>query len=901
MDRLAERRGLTTAQAAAGLAEHGPNEPPEAPPRGWFRRVLEQLRDPMIMLLLGALVVTVALGDYTDATIIGIVVVLNTSIGVFQEVRAERAIAALGRMAAPQAHVYRDGRLVVVPAGEVVPGDLLRLEAGDIVPADADVVEAFSMQVDESAMTGESVPVARDAGSEVLAGTVVTRGRAVAEVTRTGANSGLGRIAALIATAGIRPTPLQRRLSRLSHLLVGIVLALAALVFGLGLLRGEGVAEMLILAVSLSVAAIPESLPAVVSVALALGAYRMAKRSAVVRWLPAVETLGSVTVIASDKTGTLTEGRMVVQHLWTPTGRAEVTGRGYGTSGAIESAGGTAAPEDLLRDLVLCNDAHLAGPVEGEWMIVGDPMEAALLVAAAKGRVGTAAVRASWERAEEVPFDSERQRMTTLDRWVGAPRGGEGRGPLGGKRGGPWLVVCKGAPEVVLDLVAGGGTGVPGSAVDAVTVDAVKAVTLDAVAADAVAADAVSADAVAVDAVAVDAVKSARGAAHELAEQGFRVIAVAQASYDQRPASDVLERGLSLVGLAAISDPAREGAAKVVAECQAAGVRLVLITGDHPETARAIAAGLGITAAAPEVAVGDMVARGEHRDRVEEIGVYARTKPEQKVDIVQAWQDRGHVVAMTGDGVNDAPALRRADIGVAMGERGTEVARQAADLVLADDDLRTVVVAVAEGRRIFSNIRTFLRYGLSGGFAEVAVILVGPFLGLPLPLNAAQILWVNMLTHGLPGVAFGGEPLDPSVMKRPSMSPEKSVLGEGLARRIVRTGILIGLVSLGAGLLAQSRGEHVQTWVFLTIGLAQLGVAMALRAPRNGAGWKARGLEFAVLGAGLLQVAGVLVPGLRDLLGTEPVTWSTFLLLLGLSLVPGLLILVERVVVGRQR
>ena len=878
MDRLAERRGLTTAQAAAGLAEHGPNEPPEAPPHGWFRRVLEQLRDPMIMLLLGALVVTVALGDYTDATIIGIVVVLNTSIGVFQEVRAERAIAALGRMAAPQAHVYRDGRLVVVPAGEVVPGDLLRLEAGDIVPADADVVEAFSMQVDESAMTGESVPVARDAGSEVLAGTVVTRGRAVAAVTRTGANSGLGRIAALIATAGIRPTPLQRRLSRLSHLLVGIVLALAAVVFGLGLLRGEGVAEMLILAVSLSVAAIPESLPAVVSVALALGAYRMAKRSAVVRWLPAVETLGSVTVIASDKTGTLTEGRMVVQHLWTPTGRAEVTGRGYGTSGAIEPAGGTAAPDDLLRDLVLCNDAHLAGPVEGEWMIVGDPMEAALLVAAAKGRVGTADVRASWERAEEVPFDSERQRMTTLDRWVGAPRGGEGRGPLGGKRGRPWLVVCKGAPEVVLDLVAGGGTGVPRSAVDAMAVDAV-----------------------AVDAVAVDAVAAARGAAHELAEQGFRVIAVAQASYDQRPASDVLERGLSLVGLAAISDPAREGAAKVVAECQAAGVRLVLITGDHPETARAIAAGLGITAAAPEVAVGDMVARGEHRDRVEEIGVYARTKPEQKVDIVQAWQDRGHVVAMTGDGVNDAPALRRADIGVAMGERGTEVARQAADLVLADDDLRTVVVAVAEGRRIFSNIRTFLRYGLSGGFAEVAVILIGPFLGLPLPLNAAQILWVNMLTHGLPGVAFGGEPLDPSVMKRPSMSPEKSVLGEGLARRIVRTGILIGLVSLGAGLLAQSRGEHVQTWVFLTIGLAQLGVAMALRAPRNGAGWKARGLEFAVLGAGLLQVAGVLVPGLRDLLGTQPVTWSTFLLLLGLSVVPGLLILVERVVVGRQR
>ncbi len=329
-------------------------------------------------------------------------------------------------------------------------------------------------------------------------------------------------------------------------------------------------------------------------------------------------------------------------------------------------------------------------------------------------------------------------------------------------------------------------------------------------------------------------------------------------------------------------------------------MHLVLITGDHAATARAVADDLGITAAAPEVALGESVARGDHVDRVEEIGVYARTKPEQKVDIVKAWQDHGHVVAMTGDGVNDAPALRRADIGVAMGKRGTEVARQAADLVLADDDLRTLVVAVAEGRRIFSNIRTFLRYGLSGGFAEVAVILAGPFLGLPLPLNAAQILWVNMLTHGLPGVAFGGEPIDMAVMKRPSLSPSKSVLGEGLGRQIVRTGIVIGAVSLVAGLLAQAWGEHVQTWVFLTLGLAQLGVALALRAPRGDAGWRARGLELAVAGAALLQVAGVVLPWLRELLGTEPVTGQVFLMLLGLSLVPGLLIGVERMVVSRR-
>ncbi|MFZ5848009.1 MAG: cation-translocating P-type ATPase [Actinomycetota bacterium] len=831
--------GLSTAEAARRLDEHGPNRPPEAPPRGWARRVLDQVRDPMILLLLAAFVVTVVVGDVSDATIIAAVVVLNTGIGVFQEVRAEQAIAALGRMAAPHAHVFRDGTLQQVAAADLVPGDLLRLEAGDIVPADADLEEAVALQVDESAMTGESVPVTRSTGEEVLAGTVLTKGRGVATVTRTGANSGLGRIAALIASAGVRPTPLQQRLRRLSHLLVGLVLGLAVLVFVLGLLRGEPVTDMLILAVSLSVAAIPESLPAVVSISLALGAYRMAQRAAVVRWLPAVETLGSVTVLASDKTGTLTEGRMVVQRLWTPEGEAVVSGHGYGTAGAIEPRdGGTPVPADhLLRDLVLCNDAHLGGPEDGEWHVVGDPMEAALLVAAAKGGVDATALRRSWERVEEVPFDSEGQRMTTVQR---SDQG--------------WLVVCKGAPEVVLDLV-GDGDG---------------------------------------------AAATARAVAHRLAADGFRVIAVAEATYDSRPPGGRLEQDLRLVGLAGIADPARETAAEVVAECQAAGIRLVLITGDHPETARAIADGLGISAVTPGIALGEEVARGEHVARVEEIGVYARTKPEQKVDIVRAWQERGDVVAMTGDGVNDAPALRRADIGVAMGRRGTEVARQAAALVLADDDLRTVVHAVAEGRRIFANIRTFLRYGLSGGFAEVAVILVGPFLGMPLPLNAAQILWINMLTHGLPGVAFGGEPMDRSVMQRPSMSPQKSVLGEGLWRQILGTGVVIGAVSLVAGLLAESRGEDIQTWVFLTLGLAQLGVALALRAPREGAGWRARGLEAAVAGAAVLQVAGVLFGPLRGLLGTEPVTLSVFGLLLALSVVPGLLIALERFI-GRRR
>lgn len=828
MDTTRELSGLSGDQARRLLEQHGPNVPPEQPRRSWLGRVGEQLRDSMILLLLAAFVVTVVLGDVPDAVIIATVVVLNTTIGVVQEVRAEHAVAALGRLAAPHAVVFRDGRPVMVSVADVVPGDLVRLEAGDVVPADAELVEAHGLQVDESAMTGESVPVDRGDGAEVLAGTVVTRGRALATATRTGAESGLGRIAAMIAGAGFRPTPLQRRLTALSHVLVAVVVAVSALVFVLGLVRGEPVGEMLILAVSLAVAAIPESLPAVVSVALALGAHRMARRSAVVRWLPAVETLGSVTVLASDKTGTLTEGRMSVGRLATPATTYDVTGIGHRAAGEV--LGETGQPADdaglttMLRDLVLCNDARLSGLLDGSWTVVGDPMEVALLVAAAKAGVHADDVRGRWTRVQEVPFDAGLQRMTTLD------RGADG----------DWLVVCKGAPEVVL---------------------APEETLL-------------------------------REQAQAWAAEGLRVIAVAEAAHATRPTD--LEAGLRPVGLVGVADPPREGARDVVARCQDAGIRLVLVTGDHAATARAIADDLGITRGAPDLAEGAQVAAGEHVDRVDRIGVYARTKPEQKVDIVKALQARGDVVAMTGDGVNDAPALRIADIGVAMGDRGTEVARQAADLVLADDDLGTVVVAVAEGRRIFTNIRTFLRYGLSGGLAEVAVLLVGPFLGMTLPLLPAQILWINMLTHGLPGVAFGGEPIDPKVMARPSTSPERSVLGDGLGLAVLRTGAAIGVVSLAAGLLAEAQGEHAQTWVFLTLGLAQLVVALALRAPRRGTGWRDRGLEAAVAGAAVLQVAGVYVPFLRELLGTRPVAAADLPLLVGLSVLPGLLVLLER-------
>ncbi|GEP38365.1 carbonate dehydratase [Nocardioides psychrotolerans] len=828
--------GLTGAEAARLLDLHGPNLAPRARPASMLSRVVNQLRDPMILLLLGALVIVIALGDLSDGIIISAVIVLNTVIGVVQELRAATAIAALDRLSAPRATVLRDGVPVTVDGSEVVPGDVVRLEAGDVVPADGAVVEAAGLQIDEAAMTGESVPVGRGPGDDVQSGTVVVRGRALVTITRTGADSGLGRIAAALASTTNRATPLQQRLARLSRQLVVLTLALTAVVFVLGLLRGEDAADMLILAVSLAVAAIPESLPAVVSVSLAMGAYRMAQQHALVRWLPAVETLGSVSVLASDKTGTLTEGRMLLQHLWTPESSWEVSGHGYDAAGTVTlSDGAPDAPGSLdllMRDLVLCNDAEVHGPEAGTWRVVGDPMEAALLIAALKRDPAALTASARWSRVEEITFDSSTQRMTTVHH-------DDGHHDDGRHDDGAWWTVCKGAPEAVLDLVGSR----PG-------------------------------------------VDEARVVAERLARDGFRVLAFADALSTTRPASDRLEDGLALRGLVAISDPASPHAAGVVRACREAGIRTILITGDHPATARAIADQIGLLGPGVELVEGDLVAAGGHVDRVEQIGVYARTRPEQKVDIVAAWQRRGAVVAMTGDGVNDAPALRQADIGVAMGDRGTEVARQAADLVLADDDLRTVVTAVAEGRRIYANIRMFLRYGLSGGMAEILVILLAPFLGMVVPLAPGQILWINMLTHGVPGVAFGGEPLDPQDMARPSPSPERSVLGGELLGQILVAGSLITAISLAAGLLAPAGA--VQTWVFLALGLAQLGVGLAIRSPRRGLALRSRSLEAALLLAALLQVAAVTWSPLQDLLGTTAVSWSEGGLLLGLAALPGL-------------
>ncbi len=815
--------GLTTVEAERRLTEWGPNEIPVAHESRLPARVLAQLRDPMLLLLMLAGGVTAVTRDLSDGIIIATVIVLNTTLGVVQEWRASRAVHQLDRLAAPWAVVVRDGHRGQVWARDVVPGDRLAVEAGDIVAADGVLEEAHSLQVDESAITGESVPRDCVAGEELEAGTVVTRGRGDAVVTRTGARSGLGRIAAVVAAAPLRRTPLQQRLGRLSAELVLLVVVLATVVLLLGLLRGRSLAEMVLVAVSLSVAAVPESLPAVASIALALGAHRMASRHAVVRRLPAVETLGSVTVLASDKTGTLTKGRMSVERLWLPS-VGEVGWRDADLSGTVDAPG----LDSLLRDMALCNDAYprATGAGDGE-RAPGDPVEQAMLAACENGGLDVEQARARWPRVAERPFDPATRRMVTVHRAAAGER----------------LLVCKGAPEAVIGLLD----------------DTDERLT------------------------------EVRAAATSLMETGHRVLMVGDRESAAAPL-DLDEGGLRIVGLVAMSDPPRESAKGVVRALRDAGIRLVLVTGDHGGTARAVASRLGILRGGAAVVEGRQLDEVLGRGDVEDVGVFARVRPEQKVAIVAHLQQHGEVVAVTGDGVNDAPALRTADIGVSMGRSGSEVARQAAALVLADDELRTVVAAVEEGRRVYANIRTFLRYALAGGMAEVGVMLAGPFLGLVIPLLPAQILWINMLTHGLPGVAFSGEPLDRRLMKRPSRSPQESILGQGLVAQIGWGAAAITVVSLAAAVLAPRLEAHAQTCVFLTLGFGQLTVALALRARVGRRTWRQRGLEAAVGASVALQLLGAYAPALNELLGTRPVPAPALAVTVGLAVLPGALV-----------
>ena len=740
-------------------------------------------------MLLAATALTLATGDTTDASIIVLVVVVNTTVGVIQETRADRAIAALAALTGPTAHVRRDGVVTTIAAAGVVPGDVVVLAEGDIVPADGAVIEAVRLLVDESALTGEADAVEKSLDEEqatLSAGTVVVRGRGAMTVTATGPKSALGRISALVAS---RPpqTPLQRRLVQLGRWLAVAATACAVVVFAVGLVRGQDAELMAVTAVSLVVAAVPESLPAVVTLALALGARRMARHHAIVRRLPAVETLGSVTVVATDKTGTLTEGRMAVASIWTP------------GEGAGEAA--------LLRAVALCNDARLrpaAGDPEG-WHGVGDPTETALLRAAARAGWHRDDLDRAAPRVAERPFESSRRAMATMHAHE------EGH-----------LIVVKGAPEVVLD---------PGRLDDP-----------------------------------PDVIERARAEADSLSRDGFRVLAVAAATLAEPPASDSVLDGhpLALLGLVALADPVRGSAAGTMAAFQDAGITPVVITGDDAGTATAVARRAGLPARLG-------------------VDVFARATPADKLDIIEALQHSGAIVAMTGDGVNDAPALRRADIGVAMGQRGTEVARQAADLVLADDELGTLVVAVEEGRRAYDNVRRFLLFGLAGGVAEIAVMVLGPIFGMTLPLLPAQILWINLLTHGLPGVAMGAEPADPDVLRRPPRPPREPVLGAGLWQRIVVAAAVTGAGTLAVGVLLRHTGGAWRTSMFLALAFLQFGAAAGARARLLTRSNPL--LPAAIALSAALMFLGIYVPPLQHLLGTHALPAHSVVAICALSVV----------------
>ncbi|HKD97522.1 MAG TPA: cation-transporting P-type ATPase [Micromonosporaceae bacterium] len=816
--------GLTSTEARRRLEVDGRNETSGPRPLPLWRRVARQLADPLVALLLAAALVTALARDLPDTAVILLVIAVNTVIGVTQEIRADRAIAALRRLGAATCRVVRDGVDAVIPAAEAVRDDLVRLSAGDVVPADILVVEAHRLQLDESAVTGESVPVDREPGDELAAGTVVAAGRGDGTIVRTGAASALGRIVALTEGAHAGPTPLQRRLARLGRVLGTWVVALSAVVTAVGIVRGRPALEMAIVGVSLVVAAVPESLPAVVTLALALGARRMAAAHAVTRRLAAVETLGSVDTLISDKTGTLTQGRMAVRSATAADGTAYTCrGSGYDPAGEVrteaDGAGGPLAA--LATAVVLCNDADLVPPGSGDagWTVAGEHIEGALLAFAARAGVDIRTARARHPRTAEIPFDQDSRMMTTEHRDAD---------------GGP-LVVRKGAPEAIL-----------------------RTEVLD-------------------DEEALLA--RLRDVAAGYAADGLRVLAVASG-----PPGAV--RALGVVG---IGDPLRDSAAAALRTLAGAGVRTMIVTGDHPRTARRVAEDAGIWQDGDRAL--DCGTDGWD-GAAHDVRIFARARPEQKLAIVNALKNRGAVVAVTGDGVNDAPALRRADIGVAMGG-GTEVAHQAAQLVLADDELAAVGVAVAEGRRVYDNIRRFLRYALSGGVAELLTMLAGPIVGLAVPVLPAQILWINLLTHGLPGVAFGAEPASPGVMLRPPRPATQSVLGHGLGRAVLWTGALIGACTLAVGAIAARYGLPWQTLTFLTLGFCQLGVALAVRAPRrpgNGNPW----LGAAVALSALLMLAGVTLPALRDLLRTDPVSLTQLACVLVVSLMPALAVAAGR-------
>ncbi len=898
--------GLPAAEIPARLASYGPNRLTETKPRGPLKIFLEQFEDFMIWVLIGAALVSGFLQEWVDAAAIIAIVILNAILGLVQEYRAERSLLALKKMASPTSRVVRGGERASISSAELVPGDVVELEAGDNNPADCRIVwHTPNFAVQEASLTGESTPVAKTAGALdehrevplaeraniVYLGTSVVSGKARAIVVETGMRTELGRIAGMIQSIERESTPLQRRLEKFGKVIVYLCFALVLVVFGLELLRGGNVLQMFLTAVSLAVAAIPEGLPAVVTISLALGLQRMIKRHALIRKLPAVEALGAATVICSDKTGTLTKGEMNVRSYFAGGRLYEVRGEGFDPAGDIVLDGvpaDLAANPDLREAIVcgvLCNDAAIRR--EGDrWHCEGDPTEGALVVAAMRSGLDADILRAEQPRVAEIAFTSERKLMSTLHAPLSAAAlkeilaVSEDRRHLSLAEVGAKMLYAKGAPERIL------------AACTHHLVRGARAPLTD-----------------------YDR-KQYAFQNQEMATRALRVLGLASRSFpgEVPPIREQgLEGGLTFLGLVGMMDAPRQDAVKAIERCKRAGIRVVMITGDHKLTAMAVAREMGI------LEPGDRALTGEELDHVpeeelvrgvEHIKVYARVSPEHKMRIVDAWRKKGHVVAMTGDGVNDAPALKRSDLGVAMGITGTDVAKESADMVLTDDNFASIVAAVEEGRGIYENIRKFVAYLLSANAGEVLIMLLATLFVVDpnfLPFfTPVQLLWINLVTDGLPALALGVDPYPTDIMNRRPRNPKEGVLSREIAFLIVIVATVLTVGTLGIFAWELHDGSdpvRTQTVAFTTIVFFELFLVFAIRSPRQTL-WQIglftnKKLIYAVLVSMALQVMVIYVPFFQTAFHTQPLTPFDWVRTLGISFTAFLL--VEFLKLVRQR
>jgi Ca2+-transporting ATPase len=819
--------GIDNISAAQRLEEYGKNQITDKKKKSVFQMLLHQLTDFMILILIAAAVISGIIGDLTDTIIILAIIILNAVVGFIQEYRAEKAMEALKLMAAANARILREGKTIDIPASDLVPGDLVMLEAGNIIPADIRFFETHQIKVDESALTGESHNVEKNPdelqegdyqlGDRInmgFKGTFITNGRALAYVASTGMNTELGRIAKMIQTDETS-TPLQKRLAAFGKRLSVIILIICTIIFVFGWLRGEDILTMLLTSISLAVAAIPEALPALITIALAFGAKRLVKSNALIRKLPAVETLGSVTYICSDKTGTLTLNKMTVQEVFET--EDDKTNSLFSNSNA------------LLNAMALNND--VSKDKDGKWL--GDSTEVALVQYAFNNHLERENLEMQFPRIAELPFDSSRKCMTTLHQTEQGI-----------------IAITKGAVDILFKKLN----------------DEQKSF-----------------------------IPEYESKVNEMAEKGYRVLGYAIKTVPfltENLDADEIETSLTLIGFAGMIDPPREEAKQAVAECKEAGIIPVMITGDHKLTAKSIAKQLGIISSKEDLVLSgselSKLTLEAFENMVEKVRVYARVNPEQKLQIITALQAKHHFVAMTGDGVNDAPALKNADIGIAMGINGTEVSKEASHMILLDDNFATIVVAVKHGRRIFDNILKFIKYIMSGNSGEIWAIFMAPFFGLPIPLLAIHILWINLVTDGLPGLALASEPSDVNIMKRKPRNPQQNIFAGGMAWHILWVGLLMGIVTIGMQAYAiHVANSHWQTMAFSVLCFSQLGHVMSIRSESESIFKIGVLSNKPMLGALLLtvglQLMIIYTPYFNDIFRTEPLTLFELAITLAVS------------------